>query len=62
MSKTLKATLAAIICNIIFGLSFMFAKVALEYAHPLIILSVRFTAAFAVMNMMWLFKMVKLNL
>ena len=62
MSKTLKATLAAIICNIIFGLSFMFAKVALEYAHPLIILSVRFTAAFAVMNLMWLFKMVKLNL
>ena len=62
MSKTLKATFAAIICNVIFGLSFMFAKVALEYAHPLIILSVRFTLAFAVMNLMWLFRMVKLNL
>ncbi|MBQ3182307.1 MAG: DMT family transporter [Clostridia bacterium] len=62
MSKNLKATLAAIICNVIFGLSFMFAKVALEYAHPLIILSVRFTIAFAVMNLMWLFRIVKLNL
>lgn len=62
MSKTLKATLAAIICNVIFGFSFLFAKVALDYAHPLIILSVRFTIAFAVMNLMWLFKMVKLDL
>lgn len=62
MSKNLKATLAAIICNVIFGFSFLFAKVALAYAHPLIILSVRFTLAFGVMNLMWLFKMVKLNL
>lgn len=62
MSKTLKATLAAITCNVIFGFSFLFAKVALEYAHPLIILSVRFTVAFAVMNLMWLTGIVKLNL
>ncbi len=62
MSKNLKATFAAIICNLIFGFSFLFAKVALSYAHPLIILSVRFTIAFAVMNLMWLFRIVKLNL
>lgn len=62
MSKTVKATLAAAICNIIFGFSFLFAKIALDYAHPLIILSVRFTVAFAVMNLMWLFRIVKLNL
>lgn len=62
MSKTLKATLAAIICNVIFGFSFLFTKIALRYADPLTILSVRFTLAFVVMTLMWLFKMVKLNL
>ena len=62
MSKTLKGSLAALITNIIFGFSFLFSKVALGYAHPLVILSVRFTLAFAVLNLMWLFGIVKLKL
>ncbi len=54
-------SLAALIPNIIFGFSFLFSKIALEYAHPLIILAVRFTVAFLVLNVMWLLGIVKLN-
>lgn len=58
----LKGSLAALSANIIFGFSFLFSKVALDYAHPLIILAVRFTVAFAVLNLLWLFRVVKLEL
>ena len=61
LSKNLKGSLAALIANIIFGFSFLFSKVALDYAHPLIILAVRFSVAFAVLNILWLFKLVKLG-
>ncbi|MBQ2943482.1 MAG: DMT family transporter [Ruminococcus sp.] len=60
-SKQLKGTIAALIVNIIFGFSFLFSKIALSYAHPLIILAVRFTVAFAVLNLLWMFGIVKLN-
>ena len=52
---------AALIPNIIFGFSFLFSKVALSVAHPLIILAVRFTVAFLVLNLLWLFGLIKLN-
>ena len=54
MSNTAKATLAAIVCNVIFGLSFLFSKVALDYAEPSVMLSVRFLTAFAVMSLILL--------
>ena len=54
-------TLAALIPNIIFGFSFLFSKIALGVAHPLIILAVRFTLAFAVLNLLWLIGAVRLN-
>lgn len=60
-SKELKGSIAALIVNVIFGFSFLFSKVALNYAHPLIILAVRFTVAFAVLNLLWLFGIVKLS-
>ncbi len=53
--------IAALIPNIIFGFSFLFSKIALTYAHPLIILSVRFTVAFAVLNALWLLRVINLN-
>lgn len=53
--------IAALIPNIIFGFSFLFSKAALNFAHPLIILSVRFTVAFAVLNILWAVGLVKLN-
>jgi drug/metabolite transporter (DMT)-like permease len=62
MDKNIKGSLAALVANIIFGFSFLFSKVALGYANPLIILAVRFTVAFLVLNLLWLFGIVKLNL
>lgn len=55
------ASLAALIPNIIFGFSFLFSKTALSFAHPLIILAVRFTVAFLVLNLLWALGVVKLN-
>lgn len=60
-NNNLKGTLAALLTNVIFGFSFLFSKVALGYAHPLIILCIRFTVAFAVLNLMWLTRMIKLD-
>lgn len=54
-------SLAALIANIIFGFSFLFSKVALSAAHPLIILAVRFTTAFLALNILWLLGVVKLS-
>ncbi len=42
----------ALLANIIFGFSFIFSKSALSVSHPLIILSVRFTVAFLVLNIL----------
>ncbi len=61
MSEKVKGSLAALFTNIIFGFSFLFSKVALQYADPLIILAVRFTVAFAVLNLMWLTGVVKMR-
>ena len=35
-NKTVAATLAALIAQIIFGFSFMFTKISMKYASPLI--------------------------
>ncbi|MBE6733754.1 MAG: DMT family transporter [Ruminococcaceae bacterium] len=60
-TNQLKGSLAALIVNLIFGFSFLFSKVSLKYAHPLVILASRFTIAFAVMNLLWLTGIVKLK-
>lgn len=52
---------AALAANLIFGFSFVFSKMALEVAHPLIILSARFTVAFIAMNILVLFGTVKVS-
>ncbi len=53
--------LAALLANVIFGFSFIFSKMALGVAHPLLILSVRFTVAFMVLNLLMLLKLVKFD-
>ena len=53
---------AALAANMIFGCSFIFSKKALSAAHPLIILSVRFTVAFIVMSLLALCGKFRLNL
>ena len=59
--KSILGSLAALVANVIFGFSFLFSKVALSAAHPLIILAVRFTTAFLVLNILWLLGVVKLK-
>lgn len=59
--KQLLGTAAALFTNVIFGFSFLFSKVALGYAHPLMILSVRFTVAFLILNILWLTGVFKLS-
>lgn len=55
MSARKKALLAVIVGNSIFGFSFLFSKTALEMSIPSIMLAVRFTTAFVVLNMIVLF-------
>ena len=62
MNKTGWGSVAALIANIIFGFSFLFSKIALEYAHPLVILAVRFSVAFLILNILWAFGLIKLEL
>ena len=51
MSNTLKATLAALMSNAIFGFSFLFTKVALEVSHPSVLLSIRFLVSFLLLSL-----------
>lgn len=60
-SKQLKGILAAIATNVIFGFSFIFSKTALSFAEPLVILAVRFTLAFLMINLVILCTKTKLT-
>ncbi len=59
--KSVLGSLAALFANIIFGFSFLFSKIALGVAHPLIILAVRFLTAFLILNILWALKIFKIN-
>ena len=54
-------SIAALIPNIIFGFSFLFSKIALTYSHPMVMVAIRFTLAFLVLNLLWVFRLIKLN-
>jgi len=56
MTKTAKATLAALVGYGIFGFSFLFSKIALELAAPSVLLATRFVIAFLVLNLLLLTK------
>lgn len=53
--------ICALMANIIFGFSFIFSKTALSISHPLVILAVRFTVAFALLNILWAIGIFKIN-
>lgn len=59
--KEIGGMAAALIANIIFGFSFIFSKLALDVAHPLVILAVRFTVAFLALNILLLTGKITLN-
>ena len=51
MDKRIKATVAVILGNSIFGFSFLFSKLALQYTIPSMLIAVRFTVAFIILNL-----------
>ncbi len=51
ISTRTKALIAVILGNSIFGFSFLFSKIALNITVPSVMLAVRFTAAFLVLNL-----------
>lgn len=53
--------IAALLANVIFGFSFIFSKMALSVAEPIIILSARFTISFLVLNILSVFGNFKLD-
>lgn len=55
------AYLAAIISSIIFGLSFLFSKIAITVASPLALVAFRFLLAFVIMSLLIMFKVLKVN-
>lgn len=62
MSEEKKGMLAAGVAYSIFGLSFLFSKMALEITEPMILLSMRFTVTLAILNLLVATKVMKLNL
>ena len=61
MSQTTKATVAALLGYSIFGFSFLFSKLGLGVATPLVMISVRFLTAFLTLNILLLTGVIKLS-
>ena len=61
VNKKLTGSLAALTANVIFGFSNFFSVKALGFAEPLVILSLRFTVAFAALCLMRIFGLIKLS-
>ena len=57
-----KSMLAAGIAYSLFGLSYLFSKMALNVAEPSILLFVRFSVTFVILNLLVLLRVMKLNL
>lgn len=62
MNEQRKGMLAAFTAYAIFGLSFLFSKVALGLASPMVLLCVRFGVTVIALNLMVAFRVVKLDL
>lgn len=60
--ETILATCASIGAQIIFGFSFMFTKIALDYASPMTIVADRYIIAFLVMSLIMLISRTKIKL
>ena len=62
VTKEKKGMLAATIAYSIFGLSYLFSKMALGVTEPMILLAVRFSVTFVILNLLVAFKIMRLNL
>ena len=61
-NKTVLATLAALSAQIIFGFSFMFTKIALDYASPLTVIADRYIMAFVGLSVVWIITKTKISI
>ena len=61
-SKTVKATLAALFAQIIFGFSFMFTKISLGSSSPLTVIANRYMMAFLGMSIAMIATKTKLKI
>ena len=62
MSEEKKGMLAAGVAYSIFGLSYLFSKMALNVTEPMILLCVRFSVTVVILNLLVVFRVLKLNL
>lgn len=62
MSLQKRALLCLVGANVIFGFSFLFAKIAFATAQPMVVLSIRFIVAFLLLNLLVLFRVVRLRI
>ena len=62
MSGEKKGMIAASTAYVIFGLSYLFSKMALNITNPIILLCVRFTITFIALNLLVVTGLMKLNL
>lgn len=62
LTEERKGMLAAGVAYSIFGLSYLFSKMALGVTEPMILLCVRFSVTVVVLNLLVLFRVMKLNL
>ena len=60
-SKTVQATIAALMAQFIFGFSFMFTKIALKYASPLTVIADRYIVAFLTLTIVMIFRKVNIR-
>ena len=61
MNELLRGMLAAFLAYTIFGLSFLFSKVALELVSPMVLLCVRFGVTVLALSLLALFGAVKMD-
>lgn len=62
MTNIQKAYGAEILANSIFGFSFLFSKIALDYTSPIVLISIRFIIAFLALNLLLFTGKAKLEL
>ena len=60
--QEIRAMIAVALSCVIFGFSFLFSQVAMDAATPFVLLTARFLLAFAIMNVLWLLRLGRLDL
>ena len=62
MTKERFSILAAITGNCVFGFTFLFSKICLDYVNPSLLLAIRFDISFIILSVLVLLKIIKIDL